>query len=79
MKRTATISASNQPVTCEAVGRTMGGRVIWKSVEDAFECFTFEAGALWPYEPDSSLDDLGELYGTYVDESGERKEYVLEH
>ena len=74
-----TIAASSQSATCEAVGHTLGGRAIWKSVDDAFECFTFEAGALWPYEPDPALDDLGELYGTYVDESGERKEYVLEH
>lgn len=75
MKRTATIAASNQSVTCEAVGHTLAGRAIWKSVEDAFECFTFEAGAFWKYEPDPALDDLGDLYGTYVDEEGNRVEY----
>ena len=75
MKRTAAIGASSQSVTCEAVGHTMSGRSIWKNVEDAFECFTFEAGAFWPYEPDAALDDLGELYGTYVDEEGNRVEY----
>lgn len=74
MKRTATIAASSQSIACEAVGHTMSGKAIWKNVEDAFECFTFEAGAFWPYEPDA-LDDLGELYGTYVDEKGNRVEY----
>lgn len=75
MKRTATIAVSNQSVTCEAVGHTLAGRAIWKNVEDAFECFTFEANAFWPYEPDPALDDLGDLYGTYVDEEGNRVEH----
>lgn len=75
MKRTAAIGASSQSVTCESVGHMLAGRAIWKNVDDAFECFTFEAGAFWPYEPDAALDDLGELYGTYVDEKGDRVEY----
>ena len=62
MKRTATIGASNETVTCETVGHTLAGRAIWKNVEDAFECFTFEAGAFWKYEPDPALDDLGALH-----------------
>ena len=78
MKRTATIGASNETVTCESVGHTADGRAIWKNVGDAFECFTYEAGAFWAYEPDSALDDLVELYGTYVDDDGNRADYELD-
>ena len=82
MKRTAAIGASNETVTCEKVGMTCyqgpHNRAIWKNVEDAYECFVLERGCFWHYEP-RSYDDLGELYGTYIDDDGTRKEYVLEH
>lgn len=78
MKRTANIGASSETVTCESVGHTADGRAIWKNVDDAFECFTYEAGAFWAYEPDSALDDLSELYGTYVGDDGNRADYELD-
>lgn len=75
MKKTAPvlICGSGRIVTCENVGHTLNGKAIWKNIRDAYECFTYQMHAFWPYDPDE-YDDLGELYGTYIDESGERVE-----
>lgn len=62
-------------ISCEVVGTTGdGSRKIWKRVTDAYECFTYHRGSFMPYEP-SSLDVMGDLYGTYIDENGERVEF----
>lgn len=58
-------------VTCESVGHTPEGRAIWKEVGDAHECYVIRDGLFWPYDPDE-LDGVGDLYGTYVDDAGER-------
>lgn len=53
-------------------------RAIWKSLDDAFECWLMDSdGHLTEHEVDTINDDLTDVYGTYVDENGERVEYKL--
>lgn len=57
---------------CESVGKS-GHDTIWKEVNDAHSCYLFYHGLFHPYEP-RECDELGELYGTYINEDGERVE-----
>lgn len=65
-----------ETLTCESVGKTPYGKTIWKEVGDAHECYLFVGGLFRRYDPDR-YDDLNELYGTYLDEDGNRVEYEL--
>lgn len=61
-------------VDVEQIGTTLDGDTIYKEVSDAYAYYLVDAdGYATPYDPDRS-DSTGPLYGTYLDENGERHE-----
>ena len=59
-------------VDVEPIGTTLDGDTIYKDVADAFTCYLVDGdGYATPYDPDR-FDSTGPLYGTYIDDDGER-------
>ena len=56
----------------EQIGTTLDGDTIYKEVSDAYACYLVDAyGYATAYDPDR-FDHTGPLFGTYLDENGER-------
>ena len=59
-------------VDVEPIGTTFDGDTIYKDVHDAYTCYLVDRdGYATPYVPDR-FDKNGPLFGTYLDENGER-------
>ena len=69
---TTATDVAREDFDVEPIGKTLDGDTIYKDVADAYTCYLVDAdGYATPYSPDR-FDSTGPLYGTYIDDDGER-------
>lgn len=71
-RKTAALEETGEEITCESVGTSKGGEVIWKRLESPRECYIVVEESFSAYEPQFVTDEIGDLYDTYLNDEGVR-------